>query len=108
MHLVTRRRARLDGEGRAVDQPSDRAESSVGGLLAATRAVEPTLPGVARAVVEDEPDEHLHVRIVLRDVQRLYGVVRLCPIRHTARIGRLRLVTVLGDPHRNTAMEERL
>ena len=58
-----------------------------------------------RAVAEREPDEHLDVRVVLRNRQCLFRIAGLDRRRHALRISRLRLVPVLRDPERHRAME---
>ena len=71
-------------------------------------AEQTALPRIAGAVVEDEPDEHLDVRVVLRDRQRLLGVGGLLCRRDAVRLAGLRLVPVLRDPYRHGAVEELL
>ena len=105
VHRHARRDARPGSDRRAVDRAGERAESASSSACWRLTGSQAALPRIARAVAEGEPDEHLNVRIVPRDRQRLLRVRGLLGVRHAVRIAGLRLVAVLRDPDRHGAME---
>src|SRR4051812_37839355 len=78
------------------------AERVVGGFLLAAVRLEAGLPARERAfVAQEEPRHQADSRIPARDLVRLREVLGLLlPGDPEVRVGRARLVAVLGDPER--------
>ena len=90
---------RLERRGRC-------GELRLGRLRRAGLPVDPALPQAAGGVAHDEPDEHRHQLVLLRDVDRLRHVGRLLRLGDAVRLAGLRLAAVLGDPDRDVLPPE--
>src|SRR5581483_9758249 len=88
-----------------VDRAREARERAERRLRRAALRLDAALPRIAGVVAEREPAEHLHVRVVARDGQRLLRVGGLLRVRDALWLRGLRLVPVLGDPDRDGAVE---